>query len=627
MPMTTISQSREAKKRASSQLEDQAIILGEPYDGSHDRDIVGDKIGGNGGGRKKQKRRATMAEQQREQIKQLQEEGWWWPEKYAPQNPTCEIIIPRMNAVIKRFKANGYNPECLWFGEDAYMIKAMDDAGPRRVTQRILDRINYPFPVRESKKRTATAEPELQRNNSNAIGSDTQYVATDATALPLPDRDDWDESPLSSKHSMFGSHNDKLLASPNRPVSVDSNEGFPTPPTQSPVSGIISRLRGDKCLQSNDIHRCVGLLRASTEWHIFDPGFPFQHSILSKRRTVSANNLIFFINAKNHWSLCHMDRRLGLLKHYNSLPSEMPVNDLKSWILEQPAIRLTSELSIREEKCPQQEDGFNCGIFTLAVLQALLNGNSIPSEVNANNLRSTFAEQLESLTISELVKPSSEAASPGMQPIGRRASFEQNHSDAHNFGLLDESGEHEVEIFDILSHLDEFEKGFGKANANLTKNMKGFEKQKGKVVEMLKEQDALEQKLKNEQRLADDLAGKVEKSQVEYKGAREWLNQHSTGGKVEPSNTLLNRIISDAESTIQSWAAEIDSNKERLEILQAKCDEYEGTMQELQVEILYSTKQRDVMEKKVKRKKDSLAHVDGIFAKIAVSRGFTKCKD
>ncbi|KAJ0132469.1 hypothetical protein HZ326_24462 [Fusarium oxysporum f. sp. albedinis] len=75
------------------------------------------------------------------------------------------------------------------------------------------------------------------------------------------------------------------------------------------------------------------------------------------------------------------------------------------------------------QKCPQQKDDNNCGIFTLAVLQALLNGNSIPSEVDAHHLRSFFAEQLEGTAGLDIVKPSSEAVFPGMPPISRRASL------------------------------------------------------------------------------------------------------------------------------------------------------------------------------------------------------------
>ncbi|KAF5230792.1 hypothetical protein FANTH_13684 [Fusarium anthophilum] len=215
-------------------------------------------------------------------------------------------------------------------------------------------------------------------------------------------RDDPDESPLDSQHSVFGFHNDGLLTSPNRAVSVDSDKSFPALPT-SPLSETISRLRGCDWLNDTDILHCVKLLNVPSEWLIFDPGYPKATSELTNKDKVSANSLIFFINAESHWSLCHLDRQLGQLKHYNSFSSEMPVSALKSWILEQPGIGLTGGLRICEEKCPQQEDGFNCGIFTLAFLQALLNGNSIPSEVNANKLRRDFAEQLETPTSSELV--------------------------------------------------------------------------------------------------------------------------------------------------------------------------------------------------------------------------------
>ncbi|CVL09012.1 uncharacterized protein FMAN_16269 [Fusarium mangiferae] len=122
--------------------------------------------------------------------------------------------------------------------DDGFMAKAIHKAGQK-----------------QSKKGVAKSGPELQRDKSNVTGSHTQHVATDAPTLPLPDQDGSDELPLSSKDSMSGSHSDKLSTSPSRAVSVDSDEGFPAPPTRYPVGEIISRLRDDKCLQSNDIHR------------------------------------------------------------------------------------------------------------------------------------------------------------------------------------------------------------------------------------------------------------------------------------------------------------------------------------------------------------------------------------
>ncbi|KAK2469543.1 hypothetical protein H9L39_18814 [Fusarium oxysporum f. sp. albedinis] len=143
---------------------------------------------------------------------------------------------------------------------------------------------------------------------------------------------------------------------------------------------------------------------------------------------------------------------------------------------------------------------------------------------------------------------------------------------------------------------------------------------------MSQERDLFQQKLQNDQKLTDEPTGKVEKSEADYKAACEWLNQCITGRKVEPANTLLNKIISDAESTIQSSAAEINSRKEMLESMQAKCDEYKDTIEKLQAEILSSTKQGDVIEKNIRRNRESLAHVNQEFARIAVSLGFTECR-
>ncbi|KAF5967347.1 hypothetical protein FBULB1_11250 [Fusarium bulbicola] len=274
--------------------------------------------------------------------------------------------------------------------DDGFMVKAIHKAGQVRVTQKTFDRLDYPFLSNKAKKGVVKGGPELQGNNSNGTGSHTQHVATDASALPLPEQDSSDELPLSSKDSMSGSHNDKLSTSPNRAISVDSDDSFPAPLTQYP-------------------------------------------------------------------------------------------------------------------ECAQQKDKFNCGIFTLTVLQALLNGNSIPSQVGAKNLRCLFAAQLEGPPGSELIVTSCEAASPPRTPpISRRASFEQSHSDAQNFGLLGDPGEHGV-ASPPLSHLQEFAKNLEKTKLNLGEDVEALVRQRRQLAKMTQERYSVEQKLAKDQKSTDEL--------------------------------------------------------------------------------------------------------------------------
>ncbi|KAF5257396.1 hypothetical protein FOXYS1_12082, partial [Fusarium oxysporum] len=61
--------------------------------------------------------------------------------------------------------------------------------------------------------------------------------------------------------------------------------------------------------------------------------------------------------------------------------------------------------SMLEPECPQQKDDFNCGIFVLAFLLSLLNGESIPSQVNAKELRIFLAARIEATAPTEPAKP------------------------------------------------------------------------------------------------------------------------------------------------------------------------------------------------------------------------------
>ncbi|KAF9776367.1 hypothetical protein IL306_005477 [Fusarium sp. DS 682] len=294
----------------------------------------------------------------------------------------------------------------------------------------------------------------------------------------------------------------------------------------------------------------------------------------------------------------------------------------KDWGNSIITILFDSKCRIYERECPQQKDGFNCGIFTLAVLQALLNRKSIPSEVDADYLRSFFAGQLEGTAGSEPAKPSSEAMSPGVPSLDRPASIEQGHSIAHNLGLPADPGEHDVAL-PLLSHLQEFRMGLEKEEANLREKRNTLEKQEEHLANMSQERDSFQQELENDKRLAHHLAGEVEKSEVDYQETCEWLDQFITGHKVESENKLLNKIISDTESTIQSAAAEMNSLKEKLESAQTKCNEGHEGIQKLEAKILSSTEQRDAMKNNLEKTRESLAQVKQMYAQIAPSLGLT----
>ncbi|WKT54321.1 hypothetical protein QSH57_004905 [Fusarium oxysporum f. sp. vasinfectum] len=339
-----------------------------------DGGVRGDDVGNSGCHEKRKKRRGPAIDEQ---------QPGWWPPNYAPKNPRCTRILGGMRSLIRTYQEAGLDPDDMWKedGEDGCMVEAIRELGQGRVTQRVFKRVKLPFVTVEkpTKRAVGTDKRKLKREGGSAVENNTHDESTDDLANPHSPscQGDGDESASRDNHSML-----------------------------EPVRQTISRLRGNFKLRSDDISRCTKVLGPSADkWHIFDPGYPFEESALSKR-SLRANNIIFFINAKGHWSLCHLNRENGQLSHYNSLSGiEMPVGDLRSWVLKQPAINPSCEVTIQEKECPQQKDDFNCGIFVLAFLLSLLNGESIPSQVNAKELRIFLAARIEATAPTEPAKP------------------------------------------------------------------------------------------------------------------------------------------------------------------------------------------------------------------------------
>ncbi|EXK23561.1 hypothetical protein FOMG_19676 [Fusarium oxysporum f. sp. melonis 26406] len=292
----------------------------------------------------------------------------WWPQRYAPSNGANRSIRAGMREKIRQYEEAGRDPRDMWdeYGNDGCMVKAIKN-NPRaktRLTKATFERVQLPFTitkpgrnrVRRAKRRKRNCSPSYQGDSNENVDARSPSGFTSV-----------DDDAASSQP--------KLLA--------DS------------VRRTIARLNGDFMLRSDDISRCTKLLHPADEWHIFDPGYPSENSVLQRLRT-RANNLVFFLHAKCHWSLCHLDRKSGQLNHFNSMRhTEMPVSGLVSWLSKHPSIKLTCRITIHEKDCPQQEDAFNCGIFALAFLQSLVNGEGIPTQVNARELRTFFAMHIE----------------------------------------------------------------------------------------------------------------------------------------------------------------------------------------------------------------------------------------
>ncbi|SPJ86924.1 uncharacterized protein FTOL_11949 [Fusarium torulosum] len=193
------------------------------------------------------------------------------------------------------------------------------------------------------------------------------------------------------------------------PIQIHSDDKFTQEPTDS-ISATISRLRERQHLTSIDNWRIAKTFPTQHDLHIFEPGFPYS----PRSRQVSSREYIFLLHSQDHWSLARLGMTTKKLHHYNSLRGiHMDFDSLTDWVQTQLGISLFYGDSIIEEQCPQQDDSISCGLFILAFLQYLIE-DQVPSEVNLEDLRETFATQLEQQHLPNSprsVSPSSESSS------------------------------------------------------------------------------------------------------------------------------------------------------------------------------------------------------------------------
>ncbi|KAJ9427894.1 hypothetical protein QL093DRAFT_2570759 [Fusarium oxysporum] len=265
----------------------------------------------------------------------------------------------------------------------------------------------------------------------------------------------------------------------------------------------LARLNGDFMLRSDDISRCTKLLHPADEWHIFDPGYPSENSVLQRLRT-RANNFVFFLHAKCHWSLCHLDRKSGQLNHFNSMRhTDMPVSGLVSWLSKHPSIKLTCRITIHEKDCPQQEDAFNCGIFALAFLQSLVNGEGIPTQVNARELRTFFAMHIEGngppereITVQETTSTSCQTPPELINPVNRSVSLPADSSIPASF----------------LAESQNFLKSWRREKGRLAMATKTFEQKATKLSTLEDELTLVRQRLQKSEETVRELRKQIKES-------------------------------------------------------------------------------------------------------------------
>ncbi|KAG6988811.1 hypothetical protein FocnCong_v001813 [Fusarium oxysporum f. sp. conglutinans] len=544
-----------------------------------------------GGGHKKRRIQATDGKQ-----------TGWWPENYAPKNKSCPHIQRQMNPIIKAYMKAGREPAEMWEA-DGCMTKAVKGSKVKRVTQRIFAKVKLPDDVAECLKQLR--EEKQKQNAKSVIENNTCDKATDApvTAHYSSYQNHTGESAPSTSHTTMdhcssGSHNTDHDIPPSI-ISVASDATSHDIPTE-PVSSTISRLKGDEWLQSVDIQRCTEVLQNIPHgWYIFEPGYPLKESI-TRRKRVSATDLIFFLSKSNHWSLCHLNTTTGHLHHYNSLSGiDMSVNRLRSWVSKEPTIRTTTEITIWEKECPQQRDGFNCGIFALAVAQCLVEKKSIPSQVNTEELRSYFAERIESTQ--QLTPPDLDSSLSPIRPVIRSTSLPATSRSSQSISIKSHG------FFEDLRREEE----------RLEIGRPVIAKKEVQLLSMKQGLGSRRQKLKEREDMASILRGQVsdpETTEAVLVKIEAWINECPEG--VGVMKEWINEMKSDAASRKKSMREESKCLREKLGTVEAECDDIRKEVKQLEDQIPSHEKELKAM---LETEQD-LAHIKQSCAEFAKSR-------
>ncbi|KAG6980037.1 hypothetical protein FocnCong_v009701 [Fusarium oxysporum f. sp. conglutinans] len=507
----------------------------------------------------------------------------WWPQWYAPFNDANRSIRAGMREKIQQYEEAGRDPRDMWdeYGNDGCMVKAIKN-NPRaknRLTKATFEKVQLPFTITKPGSNRVRRAKRRKRN-------------------------------CTPSHQ--GDINDSVDArSPSGVTSVDDDAASSQPkPLADSVRRTIARLYDDFMLRSDDISRCTKLLHPGDEWHVFDPGYPSENSVLQRPRT-RANNLVFFLHAKYHWSLCHLDRQSGQLNHFNSMrDTEMPVSGLVSWLSKHPSIKPACRITIHEKDCPQQEDAFNCGIFALAFLQSLVNGEGIPTQVNARELRTFFAMHIEGngpsereITVQETTSTSYQTPPEQINPVTRSVSLPADSSIPASF----------------LVESQNFLKSWRREKERLAMATKTFEKKAMNLSTLKDELTLVQQRLQKSEETVREL-----RNQIKESGDTETLHNDIRDliAKLPPAegssfhSKWLSELRSNAEMTNDSMLAESKSLPKRLSNAESELDGTRKRITQLEGQIQLRRRDLEGIGNEIEKTKQVLTYVSEEYAQI-----------
>ncbi|KAG7413312.1 hypothetical protein Forpi1262_v017122 [Fusarium oxysporum f. sp. raphani] len=221
---------------------------------------------------------------------------------------------------------------------------------------------------------------------------------------------------------------------------------------------------------------------------------------------------------------------------------------------------------LADSDCPQQEDAFNCGIFALAFLQSLVNGEGIPTQVNARELRTFFAMHIEGngpsereITVQETTSTSYQTPPEQINPVTRSVSLPADSSIPASF----------------LVESQNFLKSWRREKERLAMATKTFEKKAMNLSTLKDELTLVQQRLQKSEETVREL-----RNQIKESGDTETLHNDIRDliAKLPPAegssfhSKWLSELRSNAEMTNDSMLAESKSLPKRLSNAESELD-------------------------------------------------------
>ncbi|KAJ4082799.1 hypothetical protein NW760_015032 [Fusarium oxysporum] len=265
---------------------------------------------------------------------------------------------------------------------------------------------------------------------------------------------------------------------------------------------------------------------------------------------------------------------------------------------------------LADSDCPQQEDAFNCGIFALAFLQSLVNGEGIPTQVNARELRTFFAMHIEGngppereITVQETTSTSCQTPPELINPVNRSVSLPADSSIPASF----------------LAESQNFLKSWRREKGRLAMVTKTFEQKATKLSTLEDELTLVRQRLQKSEETVREL-----RKQIKESGDTETLHNDIRDliAKLPPAegsnfhSKWLSKLRSNAEMINDSMLAESKSLPKRLSNAESELDGTRKRVTQLEGQIQLRRMDLEGIGNEIEKTKQDLTYISEEYAQI-----------